>query len=101
MALQHYLPSAKFAVMAGALVLSGGLVAGAKYVTRPPIGSAALTQVSQDQQQAQAQNWQQALQDVEAQSGVTAPQPPDPNVVNSFLAAAKSPNLTTQIGRSL
>jgi hypothetical protein len=102
MSLPQYLPSAKFTVMVGAVLLSGGLVVGAQYITHAPQSTAQLATADQQAAQAaQAAQWQQALNEVESQSGVTAPQTPDANTVSTLLTAAESPNLTTQVGRTL
>ena len=66
MRLQPYLPSAKFAVMVGALALSGGLVVAAQYATRTQGGTAKLAGSDEANQAAQAANWQEALREVEA-----------------------------------
>lgn len=97
MALQQYLPSPKFIVMVGALALSVGLVVAAEYVSHPR-PQAVLSATSQT---TPATDWQSALQEIETNSGVSAPTAPDPAAVNTLLTAAKSDNLTTQIGRTL
>lgn len=101
MSLPQYLPSAKFTVMVGSLVLSGGLVVAAQYATRPSQATVQLAADESAAQAAQAAQWQQTLEDVEAQSGVTAPVAPSTDVVNAFLNAAQSTNLTTEVGRTL
>jgi len=101
MSFRDYLPSAKFAVMVGALALSGGLVAAAQYVTQNNNAGSQLAATTQDAQAAQAADWQQALRDVEAQSGIRAPEAPGQDTVSALLTAAQSSNLTTQVGRTL
>jgi hypothetical protein len=96
MNLRPYLPSATFFVMAGSLVLSVLLVIGAQYATAPKEGALAPSETTQP-----ASDWQQALADVQTQTGVQAPQPPNPEMVRSMLAGSASPNLTTAIGRSI
>lgn len=98
MNVSEYLPSAKFVVMVGSLALSGGLVLAAQYVTRPQPSSLS---PSQNVAGTQATDWQQALRDVQAQSGLQAPQTPDPNLVNTLISESQSTNLTTQVGRTL
>lgn len=98
MSLRPYLPSPKFVVMVGSLALSAALVMGAQYVTRPKIAQLAPSTAGTN---ASAGDWQQALRDIEAQSGVEAPQAPDPDTVNLLLKEAHSDNLTTEVGRSL
>src|SRR5579872_5452617 len=99
MVLKRYLPSAQFAVMAGSLALSGGFVIAAQYVTRPQTPTLATT-VGADQPQTQ-RDWEVALAQVEAQSGVSAPQAPDQSQVGQLLASAQSSNRTDSIARSL
>ncbi len=101
MSFRDYLPSPKFVVMVGAIVLSGGLVVGAQYITHPPQDNSQLATDTTDIEAAQTASWQQALQDVEAQSGIKAPEAPNTDTVSSLLNAAQSSNLTTQVGRTL
>jgi len=96
--MRAYLPSAKFVVMVGSLGLSGGLVLAAQYATRPTTSS---LNASVSDANTQAVDWQASLREVEAQSGVQAPQAPNPSTVNTLLYEADSSNLTTSVGRKL
>lgn len=102
MSIASYLPSSKFAVMVGALVLSGSLVLGAQAVTHRPQGSFAQVQPA-DQTSAVSTdpNWQQTLDEIQASSGVSLPKTPDPQSVNALVASAKTDNLTDTVGRTL
>ncbi len=97
MELRPYLPSAKFTVMVGSLVLSVGLVLAAQYVTRPHVPA----MLGATNTPAPSDDWQQSLSDVVAQSGIEAPQAPDPATVESLLAQAHTSNLTDEVGRSI
>jgi hypothetical protein len=99
MSLASYLPSSKFAVMVGALAISGGLVVGAQYLTHKPLTGVLAADANAPA--VQTSDWEQALRDVEAQSGVVAPQAPSADTVNTLLNAAQSENLTEKVGRSL
>lgn len=98
MDLRAYLPSTKFIVMVGSLALSAGLVVGAQYITRSHEGPSLATTDAPEQA---AGDWQASLNDVVAQTGIEAPQAPDPATLDSMLAQAHSKNLTTDVGRSL
>ena len=96
---RRYLPSTQFALLIFSLFASVGLVYAAQVVTRPP-STAAVS--SSDQAAAAAQaDWQHTLNTIQAQSGVSLPQPPDPNTVNGMLQAAQSSNVTTSVARTL
>jgi hypothetical protein len=92
------LPSAKLVTIVVSLVMAGGLVTGAQYITREPgRGSIAASPDTA----ASDLNWQNTLEQIQLDAGVTAPQPPPQNAVDELLAAAQSTNLTNSIGRSL
>lgn len=96
---KSYLPSAQFAVMAGALLLAGGLVVGAQYITTPkPLGSISATPTNPTGFDA---DWEQTLEQIQLESGITAPAAPSQTVVDELLTAAQSSNLTSTIGRTL
>ena len=92
----HYLPSAQFAVIAGSLMLAGGLVAGASYYTRDsaPSSLAAASGGSADA------GWQAALEQVQAQAP-GLPEPPDSGTILQLLDAAESSNFTDTVSRTL
>lgn len=96
MSVQKYLPSAQFAVIVGALVVSGGLVFGAQYITKRPEGTSLSPggQVITD-------NWQQTLDQIQANSGVSLPQTPSDQSVADLVAGAKSSNLTDSVAHTL
>jgi hypothetical protein len=93
-----YLPSAKLVTMAVSLALAGGLVTAAQYATKTP-GSGALS--AGPLQSASDPNWQKTLQEIQLESGITAPAPAPQQAVDELLTAAQSDNLTATIGRSL
>lgn len=93
-----YLPSAKFVTIALSLALAGGLVTAAQYITKEPgLGSIAASPTNPTP----AGEWQQTLEDIQLDAGIVAPQPAPQAAVDELLAAAKSSNLTTTIGRTL
>ena len=94
------MPSARFAVLAVSLVGSTGLVAAAQYYTSHTAPPPALNS-NADAQSAQAVQWQAALAQVQASSGVSLPASPDDGTVNALLSTAKTNNLTETVGRSL
>lgn len=98
MSLRSYLPSPQFLRTAGSILLAGLLVIGAKtYASlHEPPAPAAPAIVSTD-----ASQWQSALDEVQAQAGITAPTPPDSSTVASLLQAAKTANVTASVGRTL
>ena len=96
MSLRAYLPSTQFAVIVVSLVLSGGLVFAAQYVTHQPQGS--LTSATTP---GLAEDWQTQLDEIQAQTGVAVPETPDDAAVGTVLAQAKTDNLTQTVARSL
>ncbi|MEK7068237.1 MAG: hypothetical protein AAB964_00285 [Patescibacteria group bacterium] len=95
--ISQYLPSAKFATIAASLLLAGGLVATANYVSSPRAPGPTIAA----QSGAPDQNWENTLEQVQLEAGISAPQPAPQSVVNELLSAAESPNITASIGRSL
>ncbi|MES2203110.1 MAG: hypothetical protein V4474_02210 [Patescibacteria group bacterium] len=96
MSIRAYLPSTQFTVIIISLALSAGLVYGAQYLTHQPQGQLASTV-----EPMLAEDWQTQLDQIQAQSGVSLPQSPDPNAVGAVLAQAKTDNLTQTVARSL
>jgi hypothetical protein len=85
--------------MAVSIALSGGLVLAAQQYTastRPPASL-----LSADLPSTQEADWQKALEDIQAHSGVSIPAPPDENKLATLLEAAKSPNITDSVARTL
>jgi hypothetical protein len=88
----------RFANTVGSIALAGVLILAAKAYTNPPPAPAAQVAAVQNQD---AGNWQAALEDVQAQAGISAPQAPDGQAVSQLLNAAQSDNVTATVGRSL
>src|ERR1700733_16218160 len=87
MAVARYLPSTQFAVMAGALLISGGLVFAAQYVTAAHTATSSLaTAATTDSSQDQNTDWQSSLDAVAASSDVTAPTTVSPEQVNQLVS---------------
>jgi hypothetical protein len=98
MSVRTYLPSAQFFVIVCSLAVSGGVVWAAQYyVTKhdAPAQLASAADTSADQA------WEQSLQDIQAQSGVSLPDAPSQDAVQSLLTQAQSDNLTDSVGRTL
>jgi hypothetical protein len=101
MKLSRYAPSAQFLVIAGSLFISAGLVYAAQLITHPSASTASLQTDQTDTQASDASNWQAALYAEQAANASTSLAAPDPNVVNQFLAAAKSNNVTDTVARTM
>lgn len=97
MSIGEYLPSSRFVTIAASLLVATAMAVGAQYLTGAP-GSGTVQVANQP---APDPNWQQTLEEIQLESGISAPQPPSPEVVNAFLAEAKDDNLTSSIGRTL
>ncbi|MDE2071355.1 MAG: hypothetical protein KGI70_01310 [Patescibacteria group bacterium] len=98
MSLRAYLPSTQFGSMAFSVVAAGGLVLGAWALTRPIVpGSLASTDTPGA---AASSDWQNSLEDVQAQAP-NLPQAPDQSTTDALLTAAQSHNLTSSVSRSL
>ncbi|HVU80159.1 MAG TPA: hypothetical protein VHD37_02225 [Candidatus Paceibacterota bacterium] len=96
----RYLPSTQFLVIVGSIALSGGLVLAAQWYTNAPHTPSSLASGAPSPQASNG-DWQQTLSAIQQESGTTPLTPPSPETVNTLLGAAKTPNLTTTIGRSL
>lgn len=81
----------------GALALSAGLVFAAERIHGPE-PTTALTPASNVPSQA---DWQQTLEQIQLNSGISLPEAPDQTLVNSLLAGIQSNNLTDSVARSL
>lgn len=97
MNLASYLPTTQFAVMAGALVLSGGLVVGAQYLTAEREPPTAIESTPHAQQQ----DWQRALEEIQLSSGISLPEAPSQELVAELLEGAQSSNITSTVAQSL
>ncbi len=99
MNLGRYAPSAQFTGIAFSVLLAGGLIFGAERLSNP---SAQATITSkQTTPSADSTDWEAALYASQAANASTSITAPNPNMVNQFLAAAQSPNLTDTVGRTL
>ncbi len=95
---RSYLPSAQFMVIAGSLLVSGGIVAGAQYYIASKNAPSTLASANL---QASDQAWEDSLAEIQAQSGVSLPDVLSENTVQGLLNQAQSSNLTDSIGRGL
>ncbi len=93
----RYLPSTRLITMAASLLAATGLIIGAQYISKTP-GPSSLASAPKSPTDA---NWEQTLQEIQLEAGVSAPTPPPANIVNTLLAEATSDNLTSTIGRTL
>lgn len=100
MMIGRYAPSAQFTGIAVSVLLSAGLVYGAARYTHPPAATASL-ESDQTAQASDSSNWEAALYASQAANASTSLVAPSSSVVNQFLAAAKSSNLTDTVGRTL
>jgi phosphohistidine swiveling domain-containing protein len=102
MSWRRYFPSAQFSFIAISLVSSAGLVYAADFITKPPVTTAQLSTSQIDRADTvQNADWQQSLQDIQTQSGISAPQAPDPATVSAMVKAAQTANVTQSVGRTL
>ena len=96
----RYAPSSKFTGIAISLMLAGGLVYAANWVTHPHTSAAAIVS-DQTAQPTDSTNWEAALYASQAANASTSLVAPSTNTVNQFLAAAKSSNLTDTVARTM
>ncbi len=99
MKLARYAPSGQFTVLALALLISGGLVYAAERVTHPPTN--ANLAVNTDTKTSDADNWQAALYQIQAQNASTSFVTPNQQTVSQMLQAAQSNNITDSVGKTL
>lgn len=100
MELRTALPSAQFALVAGALAVSGGLVFAADQITEPRPSTAQLAPAT-PRVAASTEDWEQILAEIQVQNGVALPAQPDENAYQALIAAADSPNVTENVSRKL
>ena len=100
MKIGRYAPSAQFTFISLSILLSAGLVYGAYRYTHPPVAVATL-QSDQTTQPSDSTDWQAALYASQAANASSSLVAPSTDVVNQFLTAAKSNNLTDTVGRTL
>ena len=91
------LPSMHFSAIAGSIVLSGGLIVGAQYLTSPRGAPAQLATAPAGQL---GTDWKAELDEIQAQAP-GLPDAPSTDTVSSLLDAAKSANYTDTAARSL
>lgn len=101
MSATHYLPSRQFSMVALSIVLSAGLVYGAKAYTEPHPTSFSTDASKETGLAAAHADWAATLASVQADAGITAPQAPDIAVVDGMRQAAKSDNMTETAARTL
>jgi hypothetical protein len=95
---RSYLPSAQFMVIVGSLVVAGSTVAAAQYYIAAKNAPATLASANIE---ATKQAWEDSLADIQAESGISLPDAPDPEAVNNLITMAQSSNLTDSIGRGI
>jgi len=91
------LPSAHFSAIAGSIILSGGLIVGAQYLTSPQNSSPELSAAPAE---SPGTDWKTQLDEIQAQAP-GLPDAPSADTVASLLDAAKSANYTDTAARSL
>ncbi len=101
MSVRIYLPSLQFSLMAISVVLATGLIATAKYTTRPPASVIESVTSPNMAQGGAGTPWQDSLKAVQAGSGVELPPAPDQDTVEALRQTAQTNNLTDSISRTL
>lgn len=99
----RYLPSAQFVVIVASIALSGGLVLAAQYVTNDTPSSAHITASNQIDSLGTA-DWRTTLYEIQGASALQTGTEGREGVQASLdvlFEAAKTPNITENIGRSL
>lgn len=99
MKIGRYAPSSQFTVIALSLLVSAGLVYAAERVTYP-VTKATLA-VDAGSQPSDADNWQAALYQIQAQNASTSLTAPNQQTVSQMLQAAQSNNITDSVGKTL
>ncbi|MDB5225656.1 MAG: hypothetical protein JWL87_608 [Candidatus Adlerbacteria bacterium] len=85
-------------VVVGALAISGGAVAAAQYYASSKNAPAVLASA---ENAFQDDEWERALAQIQAESGISLPDTPSQGTIETLIADAQSDNLTDSIGRSL
>jgi hypothetical protein len=98
MNIRAFLPSARFTLLAGSLVLAGAAVAAAEYFTAPQNMATLTTDASQP---AQDPSWAAALYQIEAQNASSSFEAANPDATDALLKAAQTGNLTNSVSRSI
>ena len=100
MAIFRYLPSAQFALIAASIIVSGGLVLAAENYTNKEKGLGVLD-ASETSTRGADIDWQSTLAEIQLQSGITSPKPPNEESVRQLLEGAQSSNVTDSVARTL
>lgn len=100
MGIGSYLPSAQFALIIASIVVSGGLVIAAERYTNKESDAGALS-TSEASIQETDTDWKNTLEEIQLQSGISLPEPPNEGIVGELLSAAQSQNLTESVSRTL
>jgi hypothetical protein len=100
MDVRRYLPSAKLVSIVFSLALSVGLVFAADRLTHRTALPVSLG-VDSNSSVNENSDWEAALAAIQAQNASSTFATPDPNFVENLLQAAKSPNVTETVGKTL
>lgn len=100
MAIGLYLPSAQFVLVAVSIAVSGGLIIAAERYTTKENAPAELA-VATETSAADSGDWKASLEEIQLQSGISLPEPPNEESVAELLAAAGEGNLTESVSRTL
>ena len=95
---RSFLPSTQFMVIVGSLVVAGGTVAAAQYYIAAKNAPTTLASATIE---ANRQAWENSLAEIQAESGISLPDAPDPDAVNTLISLSQSDNLTDSIGRGI
>src|ERR1700729_2949876 len=101
MRIGRYAPSSQFTFIALSLLLSAGLVYGAIRVTHPPLPATAVESDQTPTDSSDSSTWEAALYASQAANASTSLAAPSTDVVDQFLAAAKSSNVTDTVARTI
>lgn len=101
MSVVNLLPSKQFSLIAISLLISGGIVFAADYITKPSATGSLAVSVTENQAPAVTNDWQASLTAVQEHSGISLPAAPDQNTIDALLQAAQSNNLTQSVSRNL
>ncbi len=95
-----YLPSAQFVLIVASLVVSGGLVVAAEHYSSREKAAGELTAENSPTNNADIA-WKSTLEEIQLESGISLPEPPNEETVSELLGAAQSSNLTESVSRTL
>src|SRR6266404_472075 len=97
----RFAPSAQFTGIAVSVLLAGGLVYAAQRISYPPIAAATIESEQAAAGASDSTSWEAALYASQAANASTSLTAPDPNLVNQFLQAAQSTNVTDTVARTI